>query len=199
MKNANASLQDTLQLDLWAQPAGEPSQPVGQISMALDEPTVFPDESERIEERLQALTRSKFRMSWNLKLQQVHYIREKGIDTVARHAEELIASRLAPAFIPNDGSQTPMKGHPVFIAQHATGTCCRSCLMKWHQIRPGSAFTPAQQHYVTSLIMTWMHRQLGRWANRKIPPLPNRPLKKTVSITKKAALKQADDDSLDLF
>ena len=214
LKNANANPQDPQQLDLWGQQTAETGiaeektafqqqpeahQPVGQISIPLDEPVVFPDEAERIEERLQALTHSKFRMSWNLKLQQIHYIQEKGIETVARHADGLIASRLAPAFIPNDGSQTPMKGHPVFIAQHATGTCCRSCLMKWHQIRPGSAFTPAQQHYVTSLIMTWMHRQLGRWANRRIPPPPKRPQKKTGNVTQKRTFNQPDDDSMNLF
>ena len=184
MKNTNASEQDSLQLDLWAEPTAETPEKeeqlasenqddahlsVGQINISLDEPMVFPDEAERIEERLQALTQSKFRMSWNLKVSQVQYIRDKGIATVARHAEELIGSRLAPAFIPNDGSQTPMKGHPVFIAQHATGTCCRSCLMKWHRIRPGADFTPAQRHYVTSLIMTWMRKQLVRWQNRTLP------------------------------
>ncbi|MGN0918651.1 MAG: DUF4186 domain-containing protein [Oxalobacter sp.] len=132
-----------------------------------DTPSVPADEADRIAERLQALTYSKFRMSWHLKVPQIQYIHEKGIDTIARHADELIASRLAPAFIPNDGSQTPMKGHPVFIAQHATGTCCRSCLRKWHHIEPGTAFTPAQQHYVVTLIMTWIHRQLSRWHPQK--------------------------------
>ena len=99
-----------------------------------DTPSVPIDEADRIAERLQALTYSKFRMSWHLRGPQIRYIHEKGIDTIAHHADELIASRLAPAFIPNDGSQTPMKGHPVFIAQHATGTCCRNCLKKWHHI-----------------------------------------------------------------
>lgn len=190
MKNAKTSQQTSLQLDLWGREAAEISesvskqaseqptknpQPVGQVNMPLDEPIVFPDEAERVKERLLALTQSKFRMSWNLKVPQVQYIREKGISTIARHAQELIASRLAPAYIPNDGSQTPMKGHPVFIAQHATGTCCRSCLMKWHHIRPAADFTPAQQHYVTSLIMTWMRKQLIRWQNRVLPkPQPRR-------------------------
>lgn len=154
-----------------------------------DTPSVPIDEADRIAERLQALTYSKFRMSWHLRVPQIRYIHEKGIDTIAHHADELIASRLAPAFIPNDGSQTPMKGHPVFIAQHATGTCCRNCLKKWHHIEPGTAFTPAQQHYVVTLIMTWIHRQLSRWhslpaiqetaqtkpvrkLSRKIPPAP---------------------------
>lgn len=50
---------------------------------------------------------------------------EKGLDTIRQHVKEFIAKREAPAYIANDGKQTPMKGHPVFIAQHATATCCR--------------------------------------------------------------------------
>jgi hypothetical protein len=34
-----------------------------------------------------------------------------------------------------------MRGHPVFIAQHATATCCRGCLAKWHDIPAGRALT----------------------------------------------------------
>ncbi len=59
------------------------------------------------------------------------------MDTIRQHAKEFIAKREAPAYIANDGKQTPMKGHPVFIAKHATATCCRECIRKWHKIQPG--------------------------------------------------------------
>ncbi len=151
---------DTHQLDFWADATAQSPVPIPPDKN--HHPAVFEDEADRIAERLQALTHSEFRMSWHLKARQIQYIHEKGIEIIAKHADELIATRLAPAFIPNDGSQTPMKGHPVFIAQHATGTCCRNCLKKWHHIESGTAFTSAQQHYVTTLIMTWIHRQLSR-------------------------------------
>ena len=57
-----------------------------------------------------------------------------------------IRKRLAPAVIPNDGKQTPMRGHPVFIAQHATGCCCRGCFEKWHRIPAGRELTDEEQH-----------------------------------------------------
>lgn len=79
------------------------------------------------------LSNSKFRSSFHLKQKDIDYINEKGLDTIKKHAEDFIAKREAPAFIPNDGKQTPMKGHPVFIAQHATATCCRECIQKWHK------------------------------------------------------------------
>ena len=160
--NPDSLAPNARQPDFWADTVTQPPVPADSGN-----PAVFADEAGRIAERLLALTHSKFRMSWHLKAQQVRYIHEKGISTIARHAEELIATRLAPAVIPNDGSQTPMKGHPVFIAQHATGTCCRNCLKKWHHIEPGTTFTPAQQHYVTTLIMTGIHQQLSRW---QVPP-----------------------------
>ena len=62
--------------------------------------------------------------------------------------------------INNDGKQTPMKGHPVFIAQHATGTCCRGCLEKWHKISKGVALTDNQVNYVVALIMEWIKKEL---------------------------------------
>ena len=82
------------------------------------------------------LGNSRFRSSFHLKQKDIDYINEKGLDTIREHARDFIAKREAPAVIPNDGKQTPMRGHPVFIAQHATATCCRGCIQKWHKISP---------------------------------------------------------------
>lgn len=86
-----------------------------------------------------ALSRSRFRSRFRLGLKDRQYICDRGWETMRRHAAELVEERLAPAFIPNDGKQTPMRGHPVFIAQHATACCCRGCLEKWHKIPSGRA------------------------------------------------------------
>ena len=68
--------------------------------------------------------------------------------------------RLAPAVIPNDGKQTPMKGHPVFIAQHATAVCCRGCIRKWHKISPGKELTFRQKEYLVNVIMGWIEKEM---------------------------------------
>ncbi|GEM_PF-1539164 len=111
-------------------------------------------------ERLQE---SSFRMRFHLKEADLAYIKEKGIDTVRSHAEEIIRKRLTPAVIPNDGKQTPMRGaphgHPVFLAQHATGTCCRGCLAKWHGIPAGRELTEEEIMYITDVIMKWIVRE----------------------------------------
>lgn len=69
--------------------------------------------------------------------------------------------RLAPAIILNDGKQTPMKGHPVFIAQHAMATCCRGCLEKWHHIKSGKELSLKEQEYIVNLIMMWVDKQIN--------------------------------------
>lgn len=109
---------------------------------------------------LEKLAESDFRKKFNLKDSDKAYIKQKGIETIEKHAKDFISKRIAPAIIKNDGKQTPMKGHPVFIAQHATATCCRKCISKWHKFRIGVELSEDQQKYIVSLIMRWIKLQL---------------------------------------
>ncbi len=110
-------------------------------------------------EILHALSRSSFRARFRLKEKEIDYIRQKGLDTIRSHAVDFITARLAPAHPKNDGRQTPMKNHPVFIAQHATATCCRGCLVKWHRIPRGRPLTDDEITFVVDLVMAWITRQ----------------------------------------
>lgn len=105
------------------------------------------------------LAKSDFRSRFHLTKKDKEYIAEKGLPTIRRHAEDLIAKRLAPAVIPNDGKQTPMRGHPVFLAQHATGCCCRGCFYKWHHIPVGRELTKEEQQYAVAVLMAWIETQ----------------------------------------
>ena len=87
---------------------------------------------------------------------------KKGLDTIRQHAKDFIAKREAPAYMANDGKQTPMRGHPVFIAQHATATCCRECIRKWHKMQPGKELSQVQQDYLVDVIMTWIQKEMER-------------------------------------
>ena len=78
------------------------------------------------------------------------------METIRRHAADFVRMRLAPAVIPNDGRQTPMRGHPVFIAQHATA-CCSECLAKWHGIPPGRELATEEQRYIVAVLTAWMN------------------------------------------
>ena len=111
------------------------------------------------EQLFNALTKSTFRSRFKLKEKDKEYLLQKGLDTIELHAKDFVAKRLAPDVIINDGKQTPMRGHPVFIAQHATATCCRGCIEKWHKIPKGRFLTDKEQKYIVSIIMEWIKRQ----------------------------------------
>lgn len=102
------------------------------------------------------LKRSRFRSRFTLSSKDLSYIDEKGIETIRKHAVDFIVKRLSPEFPPNDGKQTPMRGHPVFIAQHATATCCRDCLLKWHGIKTGKKLDDGEKDYIVNILMSWI-------------------------------------------
>ena len=104
---------------------------------------------------------SKFRSRVNLNRADRAYLAAKSWDVIRAQTARIIGERLAPAFPDNDGKQTPMRGHPVFKAQHATATCCRGCLAKWHRIERGHALTEAEQTYVIEMILGWLHDHAG--------------------------------------
>lgn len=107
------------------------------------------------------LSKSDFRKKFKLSQKDRLYLEQKGFDTIRSHAVDFIAKRIAPADIPNDGKQTPMRGHPVFTAQHATATCCRGCINKWHRFPKDVQLTKEQQKYLVDLIMEWIKRQVN--------------------------------------
>ena len=113
-----------------------------------------------IGQALERLQTSPFRAKFHLSQKDRDYIAEKGLPVIRSHAEEFVRTRLAPAEIPNDGKQTPMRGHPVFLAQHACACCCRGCLNKWYHIPKGVALTEEQQKGIVDLLMAWIRHQL---------------------------------------
>ena len=112
-----------------------------------------------MDEIFAALEKSAFRRKFHLRGKELDYLRNKGLPVVLEHAAAFIEKRLAPAFPPNDGKQTPMRHHPVFIAQHATATCCRGCLQKWHQIPKGRALEAVEKEYIIDVIKAWLMRE----------------------------------------
>lgn len=112
-------------------------------------------------QKLDALKRSPFRAKFHLKVVDRDMIKTKGRAVIRQHAMVFINNRVAPAIPINDGKQTPFKGHPVFIAQHATASCCRGCLLKWHHIPKGRDLTNAEKEYIVDIIDAWITRELA--------------------------------------
>ena len=118
---------------------------------------------EKIKNILDRLSKSKFRSSFHLKDKDILYIEDKGIDKIREHAYDFVTKRLADTSNVTDGKQTPMKGHPVFIAQHATGTCCRRCLEKWHHISKNKNMTDDDIKYVVDIIISWIEKEYNNY------------------------------------
>ena len=115
-----------------------------------------------IEEKIKSLSLSKFRSSFHLRKYMVKYIEEKGLPKIEEDAYYFIRNRLSDTSKVRDGFQTPMKGHPVFLAQHATATCCRNCVRKWHHIEKGRLLTDHEIDFCVALIMAWINEELKK-------------------------------------
>ena len=120
-------------------------------------------------EALARLKSSPFRSRFHLSDKEKQYAADKGMDTVRRHCEDFVRTRLAPAVIPNDGSQTPMRGHPVFVAQHACACCCRDCLAKWWKVPRGVAIPAERQHGIVDFLMAWIEREIKKNEKKETP------------------------------
>jgi len=112
-----------------------------------------------IDEALNKLEKSRFRSGFHLTQKERVYLSEKGMDTMHTHARDFVLQKLAPAEPANDGKQTPMHGHPVFKAMHATACCCRGCLEKWYRVPKDRPLSAAEQEKIVNLLMAWLERQ----------------------------------------
>ena len=111
------------------------------------------------EDLLYKLSKSKFRSSFKLKQKDIDYIKRIGFDKIEKHAYDFINKRLKDINKINDGKQTPTHGHPVFIAQHATATCCRNCLYKWYHIDKNKILTDKEIKLIVDIIMSWIKKK----------------------------------------
>ena len=111
-----------------------------------------------VDAALEKLSKSKFRSSFHLKEKDLLYIKNKGLDVIEKHACDFINKRLVST-LKNDGSQTPYHGHPVFIAQHATATCCRGCLNKWYKIPWDRDLSDDEINFILKLIIGWIKKE----------------------------------------
>jgi len=107
------------------------------------------------------LARSKQIPSLDMGDPEKEYVHSRGVDILKLHAADFVRKRLAPAEPKNDGRQTPLKGHPVFIAQHATGTSDRIKLEKFHGIKEGIELTEKEIAYIVGIIIRWIKEKTG--------------------------------------
>ncbi|NMO33565.1 DUF4186 domain-containing protein [Streptomyces sp. GMY01] len=124
-------------------------------------PAPAPPSAADLDRRIDVIGRQPFRAKFHLRGRDLVTAQSHGPATLRWHARDLIAQRLAPAEPYKDGKQTPYRGHPVFVAQHATATCCRSCLRRWHEIPKGRELSRAERAYVVEVICRWIEREVA--------------------------------------
>jgi hypothetical protein len=117
-----------------------------------------------------AMKKSRFRSRFRLSINEQRYLQEKTLPLILQHAQEFLLERIASERPKNDGKQTPMRGHPIFVAQHATATCCRRCLNKWHFIAQGTALNDEQIDYIVTILKRWLVAQDIELTNRELRP-----------------------------
>ncbi|MET8451517.1 DUF4186 domain-containing protein [Streptomyces sp. NPDC005209] len=114
-----------------------------------------------LDRRLDDIARHPFRAKFRLRGRDRATAESTGPSALRWQAYDLIAERLAPAAPYKDGRQTPYRGHPVFVAQHATATCCRGCLLRSHGIPRGRELSRAERVYVVAVICRWIEREVA--------------------------------------
>lgn len=88
------------------------------------------------------------------------YVSSRGMAILRLHATDFVNKRLAPANPKNDGRQTPTKGHPVFIAQHACGCSDRGSLAQFYHIEKGRTLTSEEVELIVNVILTWIEENI---------------------------------------
>jgi hypothetical protein len=78
-----------------------------------------------------------------------------------------IANSVAAELPYRDGRQTPFRDNVLHYAQHATASCCRTCIEYWHNIPKGRPLTEPEQEYLGSL--------MARYIEDRLPDLPDGP------------------------
>jgi len=88
------------------------------------------------------------------------YVKSRGIEILRLHAADFVNKRLAPANPKNDGRQTPTKGHPVFIAQHACGCNDRTAVEEFFGYEIGRELTEDEVDIIVDVILRWIGEHL---------------------------------------
>ncbi len=91
----------------------------------------------------------------------------KGRSTLFLAASRRIEMSVGAESPRNDGRQTPFDGNVLYYAQHATASCCRTCIAYWHDIPKGRALTTEEREYLAGLVVRYID---DRW-----PDLPEGP------------------------
>ena len=121
---------------------------------------------------LDALERELIRHHfWHLPFDQkaLDHASRKGRRQLYNGVKQRLRTSVGKAVPFRDGTQTPMSGNVLYYAQHATATCCRTCINYWHGLPRGRPLTESELDYLESLIT--------RFLDDRLPALDDEPVR----------------------
>lgn len=112
---------------------------------------------------------------WHQTIDQraMNHALRKGRLQLNEAARQRIEKSIATAGNPRDGRQTPFEGNSLFYGQHATATCCRTCVEYWHGIPKSHDLSDDEIDYLHALLVRFLDERLPELpdAGQKIPPI----------------------------
>lgn len=99
--------------------------------------------------------RTKHTLSYEQTFDEISMVYTKTKEELFNDAMQIIGEKIKikPK---NDWYQTPYHGHPVYIAMHATASCCRICLGQWYNISERGTLTIVQMKYIADILLKWI-------------------------------------------
>jgi hypothetical protein len=103
------------------------------------------------------LKSSSYRRNMGLTAFEKKSVMKEGFGKVVERCREALDDLDMPDYT---HGETPYKG-VVPKAQHATSTCCRKCMFRWHGIPRYRELTEEERAYVIRLILRWVRKELA--------------------------------------
>ena len=115
----------------------------------------------KIEEVFSKLNKTGRISNFSLGDAEIEYVSSRGIEILRLHATDFIQKRIAPKEPKNDGYQTPAKGHPVFLAQHACGCNDIDSVEQFFGFKKGSLLKEKEVNLIVDVIVSWLEDQIA--------------------------------------
>jgi hypothetical protein len=112
----------------------------------------------------------------NIDERAMNYAKRKGKLGLIETAEHFLRKYIAKPADAFSSISTSMDGNPIHYAQHATATCCRRCIEKWHGIPPDRYLQEDEILYFLRLVQLFINDRFPELPNRgcKVPPIRKR-------------------------
>jgi hypothetical protein len=98
----------------------------------------------------------------------INHARRKGRRQLHEAARRRLETSVGKAGMAFDGRQTPREGNTICYAQHATASCCRTCIEYWHDIPKDRDLTADELSYLSTLVIAYLDERLPDLADEPV-------------------------------